>query len=71
MKTSNYENTASITDDSNIPIALKKGVRSCTSHPINIIISYRELSPSYHIFVLAIDSVYIPNYIEETLKDSG
>jgi len=71
MKTSNYENIASITDDSNIPIALRKGVRSCTSHPISRFVSYRGLSSSYHALVPAINSVQVPNSIEEALKDSG
>jgi hypothetical protein len=71
METSNYENTASVIDDSNIPIALRKGVRSCTSHPINKFVSYEGLSPTYHAFVSAIYSVQIPKSIEEALKDSG
>ena len=71
METSDCENTASVINDSNIPIALKKGVISCTSHPISKFISYEGLSPTYHAFVSAIDSVQIPKSIEEALKDSG
>lgn len=71
METSDCENTASVIDDSNIPIALRKGVRSCTSHPISKFVSYEGLSPTYHAFVSAIDSVQIPKSIEEALKDSG
>ena len=71
METSNCENTASVIDDSNIPIALRKGVRSCTSHPISKFVSYEGLSPTYHAFVSAIDNVQIPKSIEEALKDSG
>ncbi|KAG6762590.1 hypothetical protein POTOM_033100 [Populus tomentosa] len=50
METSDCENTASVIDDSNIPIALRKGVRSCTSHPISKFVSYEGLSPTYHAF---------------------
>jgi len=57
METSDCENTASIINDSNIPIALKKGVISCTSHPISQFISYEGLSPTYHAFISAINSV--------------
>jgi hypothetical protein len=71
METSDCENTASVIDDSNIPIALRKGVRSCTSHPISKFVSYEGLSPTYHAFVSVIDSVQIPKSIEEALKDSG
>jgi hypothetical protein len=33
--------------------------------------SYRGLSSSYHALVPAINSVQVPNFIEEALKDSG
>ena len=71
METSNSENTTYVIDDSNIPIALRKGVKSCTSHPISKFVSYKGLSPAYHAFVSAIDSVQVPKSIEEALKDSG
>jgi hypothetical protein len=61
MEISDCENTASIIDDSNIPIALRKGGRSCTSHPINKFVSYGGPSPSYLAFVLALDNVQVPN----------
>ena len=71
METSNCENTASVTDDLHIPITLRKGVRSCTSHPINRFVSYEGLSPAYHAFVSAIDNVQVSKSIKEALKDSG
>jgi hypothetical protein len=65
------ENLASFANDSDIPIAIRKGVRSCTNHPINRFVSYEGLSPSYHAFVSALDNVQVPKSIEEALKDSG
>ena len=72
MEISDLQNTAPVIDidDSNIPIALRKGVRSCTSHPISRFVSYEGLSPSYHAFVSALDNVRVPNSIQEALKDS-
>ncbi|KAK3034107.1 hypothetical protein RJ639_034087 [Escallonia herrerae] len=37
--------------DLDIPIAQRKGVRSCTQHPISHIVSYDNLSPRYQAFV--------------------
>lgn len=71
MEISDLEkNTAPVIDISEIPIALRKGVRSCTSHPISRFVSYEGLSPSYHAFVSALDNVQVPYSIQEALKDS-
>lgn len=40
----------SIVDDIDLPIALKKGVRSCVKYPIVNYVSYNALSPSTHSF---------------------
>ena len=48
------------TNDFDKPIALRKGVRSCTKHPTSNFISYDHLSPSYRAFALSISSVPIP-----------
>ena len=55
--TTNLEKLVPFVDDSNIPIALRKGVRTCTNHPIYRFISYDGLSPSYQDFVLVLDSM--------------
>ncbi|RVX09037.1 Retrovirus-related Pol polyprotein from transposon TNT 1-94 [Vitis vinifera] len=39
-------------DDSTLPIALRKGVRRCTDHPIGNYVTYEGLSPSYRAFAL-------------------
>src|SRR6202034_3622440 len=47
-------------DDLHLPIALRKGVRACTQHPISQFVSYDRLSPSYHAFVSCLSSISIP-----------
>ena len=55
--------------DSDLPIAQRKGVRSCTSHSISNFVSYDSLSPAYRAFALSISSVSIPQDWKEALKD--
>lgn len=61
------EKKVPVTDDLNIPIALRKGVRTCTKHPICRFITYEGLSPSYKTFVSTLDSVQVPKTIQEAL----
>nr|KYP58512.1 hypothetical protein KK1_013922 [Cajanus cajan] len=51
-------------DDIDIPIALRKGVRSCTQHPIEKYVSYGKLSKGYRSFVAALDSTNIPRNVQ-------
>ena len=60
-----------VVDDSSLPIAQRKGVRGCTSHPIERYVAYGNLLPSYRAFVSQIDNVQIPNSIQEALKDQA
>ncbi|PKA63925.1 Retrovirus-related Pol polyprotein from transposon TNT 1-94 [Apostasia shenzhenica] len=57
-----------LVDDSNQPIAHRKGVRRCTGHPIERFVAYGKLLPSYRVFVSNLDSVQVPNSIQEALK---
>ncbi|RVW73975.1 Retrovirus-related Pol polyprotein from transposon TNT 1-94 [Vitis vinifera] len=57
-------------DDSTLPIALRKGVRRCTDHPIGNYVTYEGLSPSYRAFATSLDDTQVPNTIQETLKIS-
>ncbi|XP_022856635.1 uncharacterized protein LOC111377743 [Olea europaea var. sylvestris] len=50
------------------PIALRKGVRSCTNHPIYTYLSYRRLSPEYSVFVSSLNKIQVPNNIHEALE---
>lgn len=54
-------------DDSNKSIAERKGVRSCTTHPIAKYVSYDGLSSSYRAFVSSLDNLHVPNNIQEAL----
>ena len=57
-------------DDLNLPIALRKGTRSCTQHPrysIANYVSYHKLLPPFKAFVSNICSVEIPKSVQEAL----
>ncbi|RVW33887.1 Retrovirus-related Pol polyprotein from transposon RE1 [Vitis vinifera] len=47
-------------DDSTLPIALRKGVRRCTDHPIGNYVTYEGLSPSYRAFATSLDDTQRP-----------
>jgi hypothetical protein len=49
------------------PIAIRKGVRSCTQHPISHYVSYNHLSPSYRAFVASISAITVPQNWREAL----
>ena len=55
-------------NDLDCPIALRKGVRSCTNHPIYNFVSYEGLSPSFRVFVTSLNKIQIPNTIHEAIK---
>ncbi|RVX07945.1 Retrovirus-related Pol polyprotein from transposon TNT 1-94 [Vitis vinifera] len=52
----------------NIPIAWRKGVRSCTQHPIGNFISYDKLSPTFRAFTSSITEIQVPQNIHEAFK---
>ncbi|XP_024019688.1 uncharacterized protein LOC112091089 [Morus notabilis] len=54
----------------NQPIAHRKGVRSCTQHPLRSYISYSNLSPKFQAFVTSLDKIRIPNSVYEALTVS-
>ena len=47
-------------NDIHLPIALHKGTRACTQHPISHFLSYDHLSPSFLVFALLVASESIP-----------
>ncbi|RVW98977.1 Retrovirus-related Pol polyprotein from transposon TNT 1-94 [Vitis vinifera] len=57
-------------DDSTLPIALRKGVRRCTDHPIGNYVTYEGLSPSYRAFATSLGDTQVPNTIQEAFKIS-
>lgn len=59
--------TPTVSNDLDAPIALRKGVRTCTKHPISQFVSYSHLSPSYRAFVSSLSSVSIPQDWKEAI----
>ena len=55
-------------DDLDVPIALRKGIRSCTQHPISNYVSYDHLSPAVCTLVINLSGVEIPKNIDEAKK---
>lgn len=55
-------------DDLDILIAIEKGVRSCTQHPIGNFVSYDKLSSQYQAFVTNLSHTDIPKNIHEALE---
>ncbi|KAL0442260.1 UNVERIFIED_CONTAM: Copia protein [Sesamum radiatum] len=51
-----------------LPIALRKGKRSCTAHPLAHTLSFQHLSPNYRAFSVSLSSVSIPNTYHEALR---
>ncbi|XP_058219066.1 uncharacterized protein LOC131329730 [Rhododendron vialii] len=46
-----------------LPIALRKGIRSCTTHLITQFVSYNHLSPSLRTFTTSVSSIFVPNTV--------
>ena len=65
---SNSEPVHTSITELDIPIALRKGVRTCTHHPIEKYVSYGKLSQGYRTFVASLDSTQIPRNIHEALQ---
>ncbi|KAA0057625.1 Cysteine-rich RLK (RECEPTOR-like protein kinase) 8 [Cucumis melo var. makuwa] len=51
-----------------IPIALRKGTRSCTKHPIYNYVSYDNISPQFRVFTASLDSTIILKNIYTALE---
>ncbi|KAL0534391.1 hypothetical protein IC582_028682 [Cucumis melo] len=51
-----------------LPIALRKGTRSCTKHSISNYVSYENLSPQFRAFTASLDSTTIPKNIHIALE---
>ncbi|XP_049935028.1 retrovirus-related Pol polyprotein from transposon RE2 isoform X2 [Nymphaea colorata] len=67
-------NPASSLDDPSLineelPIAVRKGTRSCTSHPIQRFVSYAKLSKNYKCFITSLSKSVIPRCVEDARED--
>ena len=49
--------------DLDIPIALRKPVRTCTQHPIAKFVSYGKLNNSFRAFIANLSYTSIPNNV--------
>ena len=55
--------------DIDLPIALRKGTRACTKHPIAKYISYSNLSDNYKAFTTNISKLVVPKNIQVALDE--
>jgi hypothetical protein len=58
-----------VLNDTSLPIAQRKGVGSCTHHPVSDFVSYQHLSSSYCSFVSELSFVSVPRNLQEALND--
>ena len=68
----NGKDDVQIKDIVDLPIALRKGVRTCTKPiPYDMInyLNYNKVSANYHAFLTAIQDIPIPKNAHEALKD--
>lgn len=56
------------TNDLDVPIALRKKVKSCTQHPISNFIGYSHLSNSVQALIANLPLIEIPKSIYEALS---
>ena len=61
----NHEESLS---DLDVPIAFRKGIKSCTQHPMSNFMSYKNLSSSMVAFTSQLSSVEILKNVENALK---
>ncbi|KAL3512094.1 hypothetical protein ACH5RR_024811 [Cinchona calisaya] len=65
---SNLDSAPTSPSIDDIPIALRKGKRACTDHPIYNFVSYKKLSPSHYAFVSNLNKIQVPNTMHKALK---
>lgn len=51
----------------NLPISIRKGVRSCTKHPIGNHVSSEKLLQKYKNFINSVDNTHIPQNFHEAI----
>lgn len=56
-------------NDLDIPIALRKGTRACTQHPLHLFMSYKNLSHSHRAFFTSLNKISIPKTLSKALGD--
>ena len=58
-----------VVNNMSLPIAQRKGVRSCTHHPVSNFVSHQHLSSPYRSFVSKLSSLFVPRNLQEALGD--
>ncbi|EOY17116.1 Cysteine-rich RLK (RECEPTOR-like protein kinase) 8 [Theobroma cacao] len=66
--TSNLPQVETQPNEWDIPIALRKGVRSCTQHPISNYLSYSQLSGAFRALTEKIEGDEIPKNVQEAFE---
>ncbi|KAG6468480.1 hypothetical protein ZIOFF_073168 [Zingiber officinale] len=56
-------NSSPTISDLDVPIAIRKGVRNCTNHPIANYLSYQKLSKNHKAFTSRISHLFVPRNI--------
>ncbi|GAB2278358.1 hypothetical protein Dimus_039284 [Dionaea muscipula] len=71
MASSSAAHPSSPPSDLDLPIALRKGQRSCLTYSMSTHLSYAGVSSSLQAFVSALDSIFVPRSLAEALSSSG
>ncbi|XP_071905634.1 uncharacterized protein [Coffea arabica] len=58
-------------NDLDLPIAVRKGTRECTKHPISNFVSFHRFSPQLKTFLTTINSISIPQTLQEALRNKN
>jgi hypothetical protein len=62
--------SSSIPETDDLPIALRRGKRTCTQHPIAHFLSYNRASPCLHSFACTLSFISIPSSYKQALSSS-
>ena len=58
-------------NDYDVPIAIRKGTRTCTKHPLHLFMSYQNLSHNHKAFLTSLNTVPIPKTLSEALENEN
>ena len=59
-----------VDNDLDIPIALGKGVRTCTEHPVANFLTYYKLYEKHKAFISKITNQFVPRNVQEAFTHS-
>jgi hypothetical protein len=67
--TSYINSVIPVVNYTSLPVAQRKGVRSCTQHLISYFVFYQHLSSPCHSFVSKLSSMPVPRNVQDALSD--